>query len=176
MGTTRNGVAAALAGALVLAALALPAAPGASIKLLVDHPSAWPGQVVHARTLVGTLRLHAGGPLTAYLVPVATDASLRQVAETRIGVLRPGRRSTATLTFVVPPVRPGSYLIALRCEPDSCAGRSLLPAGPSPPLVVNGDPGISRHHAFVGAVLVVIAAGLAAYARRRQSVVAQTPG
>jgi hypothetical protein len=143
-----------------LAAVTLPATAGAGPFLgRASTTRAHVGDVVRIQAGAG-LRMYALLPL--YLVPAhraprphpcklrnGAPASCEQFAPRpptggvyhRIGMLNVRRRRLETITYIVPPLRPGRYVYVLYCA--ACyrgSGGSLIPFtyGRDPDLWVNG--------------------------------------
>jgi hypothetical protein len=95
----------------------------AAVYLEPFRVSGPPGTVIHARTPSFGLS-GIGRSLAAFLAPADANVSSPQSPGlTPLGQLRLDQKGIGTLTFRIPDVPPGSYVVVLHCE--ACAANSF---------------------------------------------------
>lgn len=170
--------------ALLTTGLLMLAEPAqAALWLDISPSSAVPGTSVSGRTIGnGSLQLVGATALPAWLVNAELWKRHESIAgSTSIGELTPDRKSNGRVSFVVPEVRPGNYLVVVQC--DACAShsgwRTTFPVGefvvrdPNRPLAgavaaASDGPMTVGVLAIGGALVLAIAFGLIRFKNRER--------
>ena len=146
-----------------LAAFAVPATADAAPGLVLDRPTAQPNERVTARATAASPRRS----LRLYLLRADAAAVVRDRRDKRlalVGSLLPNRTGRGALTFSVPALDPGAYVLAVWCRSCAAKGegstffvrrqaRLTIEAAPSCPVTLpngNRPPGQPRNVGWYG--------------------------
>ena len=153
-------------GAVVVLAVAMPAAAPAALFLTFSTTHAKPGTAVTVRTggkgALANLKA-AASPLRVFLAPAGDANAITSPKDDRlvaVGRLRIDKHGDGHLRFIVPDLPPGQYTTFTLCVPcaPSSAGRTLAPTGPFRGLfVVLGPDGFPVMWLVLGAAGAVVA-------------------
>ena len=116
----------------------------ASLFLVFDRTSGWPGTVVYVRTAGNGACPSCPHRMVLYFAGAEVADSIKSPGDpglVRVGTLTVDDHANGSGLFTVPEVRNGRYVVMTYCEPcaSNSGGRVILPLGPFPAFRVFGS-------------------------------------